>query len=238
MTCSARMKYTSIWSSLSDASEEDLRKWEGREYRDANMVYALMTRAECFALLLENPLLHAYVDAVLGPTCLVNAFTSSTMPPHGTNYSNRIHVDAPRFIPGYVTNAGMIVALVDFTPENGAMSALPGSTLRLDAPSVEEYDANCVRICPTAGQAIFINARVWHRGERNDTDVPRHSVTMNCCRSYMRTQFDYPRMVKPEVVAKLGDVGKRFLGFNVRMPTSLDEFYLPEDQRLYKPNQG
>jgi len=61
---------------------------------------------------------------------------------------------------------------------------------------------------------------------------------MNCCRSYMRTQFDYPRMVPEHIVNSLGDVGKRFLGFNVRMPKNLDEFYLPEDQRLYKPNQG
>jgi ectoine hydroxylase-related dioxygenase (phytanoyl-CoA dioxygenase family) len=218
--------------------KEDLQKWAGKDYRDAYMVYALMTRGDCFAGFLENKILHAYMDAVLGDTCLVNAYTSSSMPPGGTNYSNRVHVDAPRFIPDYITNAGMIVALDDFTPENGAMSALPYSTKRQSRPSDEEYEREAVRICPKAGQGIFVNARVWHRGERNDTDKARHSITMNCCRSYMRTQFDYPRMVPKNVVESLGEVGKRFLGFNVRMPTSFDEFYLPEDQRLYKPNQG
>ena len=38
--------------------------------------------------------------------------------------------------------------------------------------------------------------------------------------------------------AILGETGRRFLGFNVRVPTTLDEYYLPPDQRLYKPNQG
>ena len=32
--------------------------------------------------------------------------------------------------------------------------------------------------------------------------------------------------------------GRRLLGMNVRMPTTLDEFYLPPDQRLYLPAQG
>ena len=54
----------------------------------------------------------------------------------------------------------------------------------------------------------------------------------------MRQRFDYPRMMTPEALAELGDVGRRFLGYNVRMPTSFDEFYLPEDQRLYRSNQG
>lgn len=33
-------------------------------------------------------------------------------------------------------------------------------------------------------------------------------------------------------------LGRAFLGFNVRVPTSLREFCLPPEQRLYKPGQG
>jgi ectoine hydroxylase-related dioxygenase (phytanoyl-CoA dioxygenase family) len=48
----------------------------------------------------------------------------------------------------------------------------------------------------------------------------------------------YPKMIPPDILAVLGETGGRFLGFNVRIPTSLDEYYLPPDKRLYKPNQG
>lgn len=82
------------------------------------------------------------------------------------------------------------------------------------------------------------NARTWHMGGVNQTDRPRHAVTMNVCRSYMRQRFDYPRLVSPEIANQLGEVSRRFLGFNVRMPTSLEEYYLPEESRLYKANQG
>jgi ectoine hydroxylase-related dioxygenase (phytanoyl-CoA dioxygenase family) len=218
--------------------DEDLRAWEGREYPDRWMVHNLMVRDHAFARVLENPALHAYLSAILGDTCILYAYTSSSMPPRGTNYSNRVHVDCPRFIPGYVTNLGVTIALDDFTEENGATYQLPGSHLSPEVPSEEHFFRHARRLFPRTGDAIVFNARTWHSGGQNRTDVARHALTMNVCRSYMRQRFDYPRLVPPEVVARLGDVGRRFLGFNVRVPVSLEEYYLPPDQRLYKAGQG
>jgi ectoine hydroxylase-related dioxygenase (phytanoyl-CoA dioxygenase family) len=223
---------------LESAIAEDLEAWRGREYTNANMVMNLMTRGEPFVRLLENDVIHAYAEALLDENCIIYAYTSSSMPPQGTNYSRRVHVDCPRVIPGYVTNVGVTLALDDFTNENGAMALLPNSFTRTDAPSEAEFDRKAVCAYPRAGDAIVFNARTWHRGGSNTTNRYRHAVTMNICRSYMRQQFDYPRLVPKEIVDALGPRGKRFLGFNVRMPASLDEFYLPAEQRLYKAGQG
>jgi hypothetical protein len=54
----------------------------------------------------------------------------------------------------------------------------------------------------------------------------------------MRQRFDYPRLVGEEALAQIGETGRRFLGFNVRMPSSLEDYYLPESERLYKAGQG
>ena len=72
----------------------------------------------------------------------------------------------------------------------------------------------------------------------NKSSVSRHAITLNVCRSYMRQRFDYPRLVGDETLTHIGETGRRFLGFDVRMPTQLAEYYLPEDQRLYKAGQG
>jgi hypothetical protein len=40
------------------------------------------------------------------------------------------------------------------------------------------------------------------------------------------------------IIDSMGENGKRLIGMNVRMPTSLAQFYLPPEQRPYKPNQG
>ncbi len=227
----------SLKEALQRAIDEDLEV-RGYQDRGAYMVMNLMTRGPAFVDLLENQVLHAYLTPILGDTCIVYAYTSSSMPPRGTNYSNRIHVDSPRHIPGYVTNVGITLALDDFTSENGATFQMPGSFARPHEPSREEFEREALRLYPKAGDAIIFNARTWHRGGDNLTGAWRHAVTMNVCRSYMRQQFDFPRLVDDRCLSRLGEAGRRFLGFNVRMPVSLDEYYLPEDRRPYKPNQG
>jgi ectoine hydroxylase-related dioxygenase (phytanoyl-CoA dioxygenase family) len=217
---------------------EDLQRWSGRPYVDAGMVHNPFTRAPEFAGVLENPILHAYLSDLLGPTCTLYAYTTSTMPPHGSNYSHRIHNDCPRFIPGYISNVGVILPLDDFTSENGATYFLPGSFSNPIPPTESEFFSKAVRVFPRAGDAVFFNARTYHVGGENRTGRSRHALTLNVCRSFMRQRFDYPRLVSKEILATLGDTGKRFLGFNVRVPTSLEEYYLPEGERLYKAGQG
>lgn len=222
---------------LEKCIQEDLNKY-GNDYVDRWMVQNLMVRGMPFARVLENETLHAYLSELLGDTCIVYAYTSSSMPPKGSNYSHRIHVDCPRLIPGYITNVGVMMALDDYTAENGATYFLPESHTRADTPSREEFMAKAERAFPKAGDAVVFNARTFHMGAPNNTERARHAITMNVCRSYMRQRFDYPRLVPRQIVDQLGETGRRFLGFNVRMPTSMEEYYVPESQRLYKANQG
>jgi ectoine hydroxylase-related dioxygenase (phytanoyl-CoA dioxygenase family) len=226
-------------SILQAAIDEDTGKFSGNpHYIDHWMVHNLMVRGEPFLQLLENPVLHAYIAPLLSDTCIVYAYTSSSMPPRGSNFSRRIHTDCPRVIPGYWTNVGVMIALDDFTPDNGATWFLPRSQSQFEAPNEAEFEENAIRLYPKAGDAIFFNARTWHRGGVNETDAPRHCITMNVCRSYMKQRFDYPRLVPENLIAQLGPVGRRFIGMDTRVPTSLDEYYVPPEQRLYKAGQG
>lgn len=235
----ARDEALSLRPLLQQAIDQDLEKWgDNPHYIDRWMVHNLMVRGEPFLRLLEQPKMHAYLSAVLGDTCIIYAYTTSSMPPRSTNYSRRVHVDSPRVIPDYVTNVGWLLALDDFTDENGATYCLPGSQERTDVPTDEEFYGKAVRWRPRAGDAVLFNARLFHAGGQNQTDQARHALTMNVCRSYMRQRFDYPRLVPPELVEKLGPVGRRFLGFNVRVPASLEEYYVPANERLYLSGQG
>ncbi len=214
-------------------------KWGGFEhYVDRNMVHNLMLHAQPFVDLLSNPVMHAYLSAVLDPFCTLYAFTSSSIPAGGANYSTRVHVDSPRFIPGYVTNVGFIFALDDFTDENGATYFLPGSHLSDRTPTEAEFFAGAERVYPRAGEGVISNARTFHRGGENVTKRDRHAVTMNVCRSWMRQRFDYPRLMPRAMIDGMDETGRRFIGWDVRVPTSLDEYYVPPDQRLYKSGQG
>ncbi len=205
---------------------------------DDYMVHNLMLLDDGFLHLLENPLIVSALDTFLTDTSIVYAYTSSTMPRGGSNYSHRVHNDSPRIIPGYPTNIGVIVALDDFTDDNGATYFLPGSFTRADRPSDDEFFADAVRVHPRAGDLVVFNACTWHLGGTNHTDTERHAATLNAVRSFMRQRFDYPRMFPAERVPTLSPTLRRLLGFNVRVPTSLDEYYVPPDRRLYLANQG
>lgn len=229
---------------LTNSDNEKLKRIEsetGKKQIDQNMVLNISVRGRHNAALLENDSLHDYLDILLTNTCILYASQSSSMPPSGTNYSHRIHVDCPRIIPNYITNVGVLFALTDFTLENGATYFLPASQTQAEMPDEKTFEEKAERGVCKAGDMLLFNARIWHRGGINYTDKPRHSIGLNICRSYMRQRFDYPRLIenlKSDVLKYVGDRGKRMLGYNVRMPTSHEEYYVPEEHRLYKSNQG
>lgn len=205
---------------------------------DKGMVHNCMFRGQAMAELLDCPEMNKFVAEILSPTFIIYAYQSSSLKPNHGNYGSRIHVDSPRYIPDYPTNIGVIFPLDDFTLENGATFYLPKSHKQEKAPDEETFYKFAKRAECNAGDLIIFHGRMYHAAGQNFTDVNRHSITINFCRSYMRQRFDYARMVSEKDIVKFSDNTKKLLGWNVRVPTHLSEFYLPENQRLYKPNQG
>jgi ectoine hydroxylase-related dioxygenase (phytanoyl-CoA dioxygenase family) len=205
---------------------------------DDYMVHNPFVLDPSFLDLLEHPAIVEILDEFISDTSILYACTTSSMPAGGTNYSNRIHVDSPRVIPGYISQIGVIVPLDDFTEDNGATYMLPASFERTTPPSEEEFYSLAVRVLPEKGDLVVLQPRCWHVGGVNRTNEDRHAVTMSACRSFMRQRFDYPRLIDPAMAESLSPTLRRILGFDVRIPANLDEYYVPEDQRLYKAGQG
>jgi ectoine hydroxylase-related dioxygenase (phytanoyl-CoA dioxygenase family) len=187
-----------------------------------------------FLELLESERLMAGFESVLGPGCIVYAYTSSSMPPGGSNYSRRIHVDSPRLIPGYVTNMGATILLDDFTELNGATTFLPRSHTRPDQPSEDEYTSGARELIASAGSVFFFNARLWHAGGHNKTEHWRHALTLNMCRPYMKQRIDIPRALADVDLSGVSERALQKLGFHAQVPASYDEYYAPPEQRKFK----
>jgi ectoine hydroxylase-related dioxygenase (phytanoyl-CoA dioxygenase family) len=219
---------------LAQAITVDQNRYGPRAERDYGMVMLCALHGGSFLDLFENDRLLAPFNAVLGDECIVYAYTSSSMPPGGVNYSARIHVDSPRLIPGYVTNMGVTILLDDFTADNGATWFLPGSHTRSDVPTEEEFYAQARRVIAPAGSAFFFNARLWHAGGANTTSAWRHALTINVCRGYMKQRIDIPRAMAGMNLAAVSDKVKQKLGFFAQPPASLEEYYLPPEQRSYR----
>ena len=219
---------------LAQAIAADTGRYGPQADRDHGMVMLCALHGGSFLDLFDNDRLLAPFNEVLGDECIVYAYTSSSMPPGGVNYSVRIHVDSPRIIPGYVTNVGATILLDDFTEENGATWFLPGSHERSDAPTDEEFYANGRRVIASAGAVFFFNARLWHAGGVNKTRHWRHALTINMCRPYMKQRIDIPRAMTGMDLTAVSQQAKQKLGFFAQPPASLEEYYLPPEQRSYR----
>jgi ectoine hydroxylase-related dioxygenase (phytanoyl-CoA dioxygenase family) len=219
---------------LEDAIAKEA-SWHGTtDYVDYGMVLICSLYGLPFWQLFDNAALMQPFETVLGEGCIVYAYTSSSMPPNSQNYSARIHVDCPRLIPGYVTNMGATILLSEFTKDNGATYFLPGSHERLQAPSDAEFKEKSLRLVAKPGSVFFFNARIWHSGGKNTTDRWRHALTINMCRPFMRQRIDLPRAMAQLDLTGMSNKAKQKLGFDVQVPTSMEEYYAPPEKRKFK----
>lgn len=208
-----------------------------RSIKDQFHLHDLMCKDVVFLQLLEDPRLNQIAAAILGEFWIMYAFTSSSLPPHGKNYGSRLHVDSPRFIPGYHSNFGFLWALDDFTLENGATKLLSASHHSDLAPTEEFFEKNCVRAVCKKGTLLAFSPRLWHRAGENNSDYWRHSLTMNLCRPYMKQRMDWVRFIPQDLANQVNDQARRIIGYDTRLPSNLEEFFVPDEKRLYKGGQ-
>ncbi len=221
---------------LVEAMRKENEYHQSNNHKDHGMVLLCPLYHEVFVNLFDLPLISEPFNAILGEGCITYAYTSSSMPPSGKNFSSRVHVDSPRMIPGYITNMGATILLDEFTEENGATWYLPGSQDRLEPPSDEEFYTHGKRVIAPAGSIWFFNARLWHAGGVNGTDRWRHATTLNMCRSYMKQRIDIPRALEAAGVdlRSASETARQKLGFLAQVPASYEEFYAPPERRKYQ----
>lgn len=221
---------------LEIAIETEVRYHKGTDYLEYAMVPVCCTHARSFVDVLGEPNLMNVLDKVLTPGCIVYAYGSTSMPPGQTNYSRRIHVDSPRYVPGYPTNAGAMMLLDDFTEENGGTHILAGSQHTLEKPDSDYFFKNAKRLVAPAGSVVYLNPRVWHAGGINRTDKWRHSITVNMVRPFMKQRLDIPKMMLASKVDLTGvsERAMQKMGFYAQVPESLEEYYQPLEKRKFR----
>jgi ectoine hydroxylase-related dioxygenase (phytanoyl-CoA dioxygenase family) len=219
---------------LEIAIEKEVDYHGTENYADYGMVLLCPLYGGTFIDIFNFPLLIQPMEAILGEGCIMYAYTSSSMPPFKTNYSNRMHVDSPRVIPNYMTNLGVFIALSDITEENGAMHYLSASHNLIEQPTEKEFKEKSLRCTLKAGSVFFFNPRLWHAGGSNTTSEWRHALTMNVCRPFMKQRIDIPRALQHLDMTNWSDKSKQKLGFYAQVPANYEEYYVTPEKRKFK----
>ncbi len=130
-----------------------------------------------------------------------------------------------------------LVMLDDFTEENGATWLLSGSQTMRAQPDDTAFYEKAERATGTRGSVLLFDSRVWHAGGHNETHAPRRALTLTFTSPFFKPQLDYPRLYGYHRLETCNDWLRQVIGFNARVPASLEEFYVPVARRFYQRGQ-
>lgn len=207
-------------------------------------VLRLMLKFEpVFLRLLELPELLAIVDATVSPTAILhlqNGFILPSYPPGEVPsvFQNRYHTDFPRHLNGYVASVNALFAVDRFTRDNGATFVVPGSHQSADPPAEAALAAMGFPVECEAGSMLVFDSMLWHAAGANVSGRVRLAINHQFTRSWIKQQIDYVRALGEAVVLGQPSRTQQLLGQYTRVVTSLDEYYRPEAERLYRGGQG
>ena len=196
-----------------------------------------------FFSFLEIEALLAVVDNTVSPTAILhlqNGFILPSFPPDKTppTFQNRFHQDFPRVFNGYLASINLMFAIDEFTPSNGATVVALGTHQRVQPPDPAFLESAAFPVEAPAGSMIIFDSTLWHKAGINTSGKDRLAINHQFTRSFLKQQIDYVRALGDDMVLAQKPRSQQLLGWATRVVTSLDEYYLPADQRLYQSGQG
>jgi ectoine hydroxylase-related dioxygenase (phytanoyl-CoA dioxygenase family) len=204
-------------------------------------VLRLMMKFEPVLLrLLEIPELLAVVDRHVTSTAILHLQNGFILPPgdHGERFQAKFHQDFPRVLKGYLMSINAFFALDDFSSSNGGTWVVPGTHQRAERPDERYLESAKLCLECSAGSMIVFDSTLWHCAGRNSSGQDRLAVNHQFTRSYVKQQIDYVRALGDGAVTRLPERSQQLLGYHTRVVTSLDEYYRPAAERLYRAGQG
>lgn len=198
----------------------------------------LLADGKSFLELLKRAYLDEYLNSFFEGNYILNTYGGNLNQKNNFTYASVVHRDVRTYTREIKFLMNTIVMLDDFTEENGATHLLNGSHLKKEKPSDEEFFSTADRALGKSGSILLWDSNIWHAAGINRTEFPRRSLSILYSKPFMKQQFDYPRVVGYDEIDSLPEKLKQIVGYNARVPASLEEWYQPPDKRFYKKDQG
>lgn len=203
----------------------------------------MMKFDEHFFGFLEISELLAVVDQAIGNTSILHLQNGFILPSSKQNetpvlFQNSFHRDFPRYMNGYLASINIMFALDEFTEETGATWVVPGSHQKNSIPEPGYLKSAAIPITCPAGSMIVFDSTLWHAAGNNISGRDRYAINHQFTRSFIKQQIDYVRGLGEASILRQKPRTQQLLGYYTRVVTSLDEYYRPEPERLYRKNQG
>lgn len=179
---------------------------------------AVSAHSQTFAEeILPHPVYMAVCDEVLRPNCAAYILNIAQVLDRGPGSEQQLlHRDEAVWAhlpkPHPTLQLASIIALADFTAENGATRIVPGSHRWPDAREAQESEIAVAEM--KAGDAVIYLGSALHGGGPNSTDgVRRRGMHVSYCVGWLRTEENQYLSVPPAVARTLPRRSQELLGY-------------------------
>lgn len=187
----------------------------------------LIDKGEVFENMLINERVLDCIGHVLGPAFKLGSLNYRAADPHEGGLQP-LHVDMGLL----ADDSGFRVCntiwlLDDFTADNGATRAVPGSHLWRQRPQEVLADASAthpqeVLVTGKAGDVVIMNSHCWHGGTTNHTDHPRRALHLLFVRRDVPQQQYQKKLLRPETQERLPQTIRKILALDDPMNDELN----------------
>lgn len=198
-----------------------------------NTIRALLGIERAFLELAQNPIVLAICRRLMGEYIILHQQNGVINPANAHHYNQAaFHRDLPyqHFVSSRPLAVNALYCVDTFTEQNGGTCVLPASHKSEAFPSDAAVKALQKQISANAGSFIIIDSMLFHCGGVNYTDRPRRAVSHLYSVPILRPQIDLSTELGEEY-SDNADV-RRLLGYDVRTPPSVAEFYAARQKRM------
>jgi ectoine hydroxylase-related dioxygenase (phytanoyl-CoA dioxygenase family) len=179
----------------------------------------LLAYDEAFWLVPLHEVALAVAEQVLDKELLLSSFCSLTLGPGQTEqplHEDTQQIPLPRPHPPLAVNA--IWALSDFTTENGATLAVPGSHRFPSSPKYgKDYGAadGVVAMTMKAGSILLFDSALWHAGGANTSKARRYALSCYYGAGWVRQQENLQLGIPQETARRFPRRLQELCGYSI-----------------------
>ena len=182
-------------------------------------LYSMMAETDIANPMVEHPLILGLLDKIFEPNYLLSQLQVINI--HPAEAAQPLHYDDgfypwPR--PRRALGAATIIAVDDFTEDNGATVLIPGSHTWGDRMPGEDDKAKLIKAVMPKGSVLFFLGTLWHGGGANQSASPRMCLTAQYCAPFCRTQENFSLSIPKLRVKTFSENIQRLLGYSIHPP--------------------
>jgi len=197
-------------------------------------IYSLLAYDKVIQDIVEDGRIMAICDEFLEANYLLTTSQSICIHPGETPqpwHADDVFYSIPR--PRPMVGLSTVIAIDDFTPENGGTEIVPGSHLwsdeeiagdyregdnERDTAFAERMKSQSIALEMPAGACVVFAGNTLHRGGENNSDGPRQALSNQYCQPWARTIENFFLSVPRELVREMSPKLQSLLGYSVLSP--------------------